>query len=48
MWLEEQKAILTKDNMIRRKWAGDPGSYFCGDPETCDHLLFACPVAKVV
>jgi hypothetical protein len=24
MWLLAQKAILTKENMIKRKWQGDP------------------------
>jgi hypothetical protein len=48
MWLVEQKTILTKDNLMRRKWKGSPGCYFCGEPESTDHLLFACPVAKVV
>jgi hypothetical protein len=47
MWPVAQKAILTKDN-IRRKWQGDPGCYFCGCPETVDHLLLSCPVAKVI
>jgi hypothetical protein len=28
MWLTEQKAILTKDNMIKRKWKENYGSYF--------------------
>jgi hypothetical protein len=41
MWLVAQKAILTKDNMIRRNWQGGP-------IETVDHLLFSCPIAKVV
>jgi hypothetical protein len=27
MWLVEQKAILTKDNMVKR-WQGDPSCYF--------------------
>jgi hypothetical protein len=48
MWLLEQKAILTKDNMIKRNWQGDPGCYFCGAPKNCDHLIFSCPIAKVV
>jgi hypothetical protein len=48
IWLVEQKAILTNDNMIRRKWQGDPGCCFCGMPENCDHLLFECPIAKVI
>jgi hypothetical protein len=42
-----QDAILTKDNILRRKWQGDPGCYFCGGPEDRDHF-FSCPVAKVV
>jgi hypothetical protein len=25
MWLVEHKSILTKDNMLRRKWKGNPG-----------------------
>ena len=33
-WLLEQKAILTKDTMIRRNWVGDPTCYFCSYPET--------------
>jgi hypothetical protein len=48
MWLVEQGAILTKDNMLRRNWHGDPSCYFCSLPETMDHLFFECPVAKVV
>jgi hypothetical protein len=27
MWLVEHKSILTKDNMLRRKWKGNPGCY---------------------
>jgi hypothetical protein len=30
MWLVEQKAILIKDNMLRRKWQENPSCYFCG------------------
>jgi hypothetical protein len=48
MWLIAQDAILTKDNMIRRQWQGDPGCYFYGVPEDRDHLFFKCPVSKVV
>jgi hypothetical protein len=48
MWLLEQKAILTKDNMIKRNWQGDPGYYFCGAPKNYDHLIFSCPIVKVV
>jgi hypothetical protein len=48
MWLLEQKAILTKDNMLKRKWQRDPGCYFCGNHEDCDHLMFTCPVSRVI
>jgi hypothetical protein len=48
MWLVEQQAILTKDNMVKRRWQGDPGCLFCGAFETPDHLLFSCSIAKVV
>jgi hypothetical protein len=48
MWLVEQKGILTKDNMTRRRWQGDTGCYLCGQLESCDHLLFDCPISKVV
>jgi hypothetical protein len=47
MWLIAQKSILTKDNVLRRKWQ-DPDCYFCGEAETTDHLLFMCPIAKVI
>jgi hypothetical protein len=48
MWLVEQKTILTIDVMLKRNWQGDPGCYFCGLLESCDHLLFSCLVAKVI
>jgi hypothetical protein len=48
MWLVEQGAILTKDNMLKRNWHGDPTCYFCDQPENMEHLFFQCPVARVV
>jgi hypothetical protein len=42
------KAILTKDNTLRRNWSGDPSCYFCSQAETANHLLFQCSVAKTV
>jgi hypothetical protein len=47
MWLIEQGAILTKDNMLKRNWHGDPNCYFCNSPESMNHLFFECPVSKV-
>ena len=29
LWLLLNNAILTKDNLIKRKWVGDPVCYFC-------------------
>jgi hypothetical protein len=46
MWPVEQKAILTKDNMLARNWKGDPSCYFCDSPETVEHLFFECPIAS--
>jgi hypothetical protein len=39
MWLIEQGVILTKDNMVRKNWHGDPTCYFYNSPETIDHLF---------
>ena len=48
MWLLENDAVLTKDNLIRRNWLGSPTCYFCSDNENADHLFFHCPIARVL
>jgi hypothetical protein len=48
LWMVLNNAILTKDNIIKRKWAGDPACYFCPSDETVSHLLFQCNTAKAV
>jgi hypothetical protein len=48
MWMVAQRAILTKDNLIARNWQGDPNCYLCGSIESVDHLLFQCPISRVV
>ena len=48
IWLMTNDALLTKDNMIRRKWSGNPKCYFCDHDETINHLFFTCSTAKVV
>jgi hypothetical protein len=45
MWPVAQGSILTKDNMVRRKWQGDPGCYFCGEEE-CQSLTVHLPGGK--
>jgi hypothetical protein len=48
MWLLEHEAVLTNDNILKRNWQGSLDFYFCGDPESNDHLFFSCPIAKVI
>lgn len=47
-WLLELNAVLTKEDMIKKNWVGDPSCYFCSEVETTDHLFFLCPITKVV
>ena len=48
MCLMKNEAILTKDNMLSRKWNGNPECYFCDRHESIDHLFFTCAVARAV
>ena len=47
MWLLANGVILTKDNLLRRKWKGDPECYFCEENETITYLFFSSPNARV-
>ena len=48
LWLVENNAILTKDNLLRRRWVDDPTCYLCLENETIQHLFFQCPVARII
>jgi hypothetical protein len=48
MWLVFQNVILTKDNLVKRKWKGSPTCYFCKENESSQHLFFECSTAKYV
>lgn len=48
MWLIFNNAILTKDNLVKRKWVGDVRCSFCCDNESIPHLMFECTTAKYV
>jgi len=48
MWLTLQNSILTKDNLLKRKWKGSPACAFCQEEESVKHLFFECPVIKYV
>jgi hypothetical protein len=39
MWLINQNAILTKDNMLKRNWQGDQYCKFCSRDESINHLF---------
>ena len=48
MWLMTNNAVLTKDNLIKRKWTGSPLCHFCDQNESVEHLFFTCSIAKVI
>ena len=48
LWQMAQNAILTRDNMKKRLWPGEPCCSFGDKLETAQHLLFLCPVSRVV
>lgn len=48
MWLLQQDAILTKDNLIRRKWKGNTKCVFCQENETIAHPFLGCNISKYV
>ena len=41
-------AILTRDNLRKRKWTGLSVCSFCDNIGSDNHLFFSCVVAKVV
>jgi hypothetical protein len=48
IWLLQQNAILTKDNLVKRNWHGDKSCRFCNLDENINHLFFDCSLAKYV
>jgi hypothetical protein len=46
VWLLYRKAILIKDNLVKRNWYGNVMCCFCNSLETIQHLLFDCVLAK--
>jgi len=39
LWLMANDAILTKDNLSKTNWQGDPSCVFCDSVETISHLF---------
>ena len=46
MWFLQKKVILTKDNLIRRRWTGSKQCVFCHSNETVEHIFISCPFAR--
>ena len=43
MWFLFNKLILTKDNLVKRRWNGYKKCAFCDTEESIYHLFFVCP-----
>lgn len=48
MWLTLRVSILSKDNLIRRRWSGDSKYSFCGREDDINHLFFRCSIARLL
>jgi hypothetical protein len=48
MWFLHQKVILTKDNLVKRNWAGNETCCFCDNKESIQHLFSECPLAQLI
>ena len=48
MWLTLQGRIQTGVALKRKKWKGDANRTICNLPETVDHVLFRCVMARFV
>ena len=48
MWFVHKQVILTKDNLLKRKWLGSPQCCFCVQDEAIQHLFIVCLLAKLL
>lgn len=48
LWLMLRNSILTKDNLLRRAWAGNTESHFCGAKKIINHLFFDYALARLI
>jgi hypothetical protein len=48
LWLMIKCSVLTKDNLLRKGWTGDPHCHFYSKTESINHLLFSCALAKLI
>jgi hypothetical protein len=48
LWFLNNGVVLTKDNLVKRRWKGCTKCGFCAQQETVQHLFFDCPLARLV
>jgi hypothetical protein len=48
LWFLKNGVVLTKDNLLKRRWKGCTKCGFCAQQETVQHLFFDCPMARLV
>jgi len=48
LWCLKRGVVLTKYNLLKKRWKGDPSCMFCGLEETIQHLFFNCWVVQFV
>jgi hypothetical protein len=48
LWYLKRGVILTKDNLLKRRWKEDSKCNMCGLDENIQHLFFDCRVARFV
>lgn len=48
IWFLENNVLLTKDNLISRRWIGDASCCFCDQEEYVDHHFFKCSISRVI
>jgi hypothetical protein len=48
MWFLKNGVVLTKDNLVKRRWKGCTKCGFRAQQETVQHLFFDCPMARLV
>jgi hypothetical protein len=48
LWYLKNGVVLTKDNLVKRKWKGCTRCCFCAEHETIQHLFFYCAMARLM
>jgi hypothetical protein len=47
MWFLRGKVLLTKDNLIKRKWKGCSKCCFCDSVEMVQYLFISCHFVRI-